>query len=123
MQKNSPHLTEKNFRIIDELLAVSEEIGASPAQVAIRWLMQKPGVVSPIIGARSLAQLEDNATAASIVLSEQQMTRLDQVSAVTHAFPHDFVQGVKANILGGTEVNGESHPAWNLAPAADAERF
>ena len=123
MQKNSPHLTEKNFKIIDELMAISEELAASPAQVAIRWLMQKPGVVSPIIGARSVAQLEDNAKAASIVLSDQHMKRLDEVSAVTHPFPYDFVQGVKANILGGTEVNGEARPAWDLAPATDAERF
>jgi aryl-alcohol dehydrogenase-like predicted oxidoreductase len=123
MQRNSPHLTEKNFQIIDELLAVSEEVGASPAQVAIRWLMQKPGVVSPIIGARTLAQLEDNIKAATIHLSEPQISRLDAVSAVTHAFPHDFVQAVKANILGGTEVNGESRAAWDLAPAKDSERW
>jgi aryl-alcohol dehydrogenase-like predicted oxidoreductase len=123
MQKNSPHLTEKNFRIIDELIAISEEVGASPAQVAIRWLMQKPGVVSPIIGARTVAQLEDNVQAASITLSTEQMARLDEVSSVTHAFPYDFVKAVKANILGGTEVNGESRPVWDLAPANDAERF
>jgi aryl-alcohol dehydrogenase-like predicted oxidoreductase len=123
MQRNSPHLTEKNFQSIDELLAVSEEVGASPAQVAIRWLMQKPGVVSPIIGARTLAQLEDNIKAATIHLSEPQISRLDAVSAVTHAFPHDFVQAVKANILGGTEVNGESRAAWDLAPAKDSERW
>jgi aryl-alcohol dehydrogenase-like predicted oxidoreductase len=123
MQKNSPYLTEKNFRIIDELIAISEEVGASPAQVAIRWLMQKPGVVSPIIGARTVAQLEDNVQAASITLSTEQMARLDEVSSVTHAFPYDFVKAVKANILGGTEVNGESRPVWDLAPANDAERF
>lgn len=123
MQKNSPHLTEENFRIIEELIAVAKEVEATPAQVAIRWLMQKPGVVSPIIGARTVAQLEDNARAAAIMLSEPQMLRLDEVSAVRHAFPFDFVQGVKANILGGTEVNGEARPAWDLAPASDAERF
>ncbi|MFN4895500.1 MAG: aldo/keto reductase [Pseudomonadota bacterium] len=123
MQKNSPHLTEKNYQIIDELAAVSEEVAASPAQVAIRWLMQKAGVTSPIIGARTLAQLEDNVQAATISLTEQQMARLDSVSSVTHAFPYDFVQAVKANILGGTEVNGETRPAWDLAPASDAERF
>ena len=123
MQRNSPHLTDKNFRIIDELIAVSQEVGATPAQVAIRWLMQRPGVASPIIGARTVAQLEDNAGAAVIVLSEQQMARLDEVSAVAHAFPYDFVQGVKANILGGTEVNGEFRSAWDLAPASVAERF
>lgn len=123
MQRNSPHLTEKNFRIIDELISVAEEVEATPAQVAIRWLMQKPGVVSPIIGARTLAQLEDNVRAAAILLSQQQMARLDEVSAVTHAFPYDFVEAVKANILGGTEVNGESRPVSDLAPASDAERF
>ena len=123
MQKSSPHLTEKNFQIIEELIAVSNELRASPAQVAIRWLMQKRGVVSPIIGARTIAQLEDNIGAAAISLSEQQMNRLDQVSAVKHAFPYDFIEAVKANILGGTEVNGEFRPAWDLAPASDGERF
>jgi aryl-alcohol dehydrogenase-like predicted oxidoreductase len=123
MQKNSNHLTEKNYQIIDEILSVSKEIDASPAQVAIRWLLQRPGVVSPIIGARTVAQLEDNVRAASIQLSKDQMSRLDRVSAVTHPFPYDFVQFVKANILGGTEVNGESRPPWDLAPTGDDDRW
>ena len=51
--------TEANFRAVDEARAVADELGASVAQVAIAWLLAQPGVTAPIIGPRTLEQLED----------------------------------------------------------------
>jgi aryl-alcohol dehydrogenase-like predicted oxidoreductase len=59
--------------------------------VALNWLLQKPAVTAPIIGARTLAHLDDNLGAAGWALSPEQMERLDQVSAPALPYPYDFL--------------------------------
>ncbi|PKY57215.1 Aldo/keto reductase, partial [Rhizophagus irregularis] len=51
---------EKNWQILDEVIAISKEINRSPVQVALNWIQQKPGITSPLIGARTVVQLEEN---------------------------------------------------------------
>jgi aryl-alcohol dehydrogenase-like predicted oxidoreductase len=68
---------------------VAAEIGRSPAQVAIAWLLAKQTI--PIIGARHVPQLEDNLASASISLSPEHVQRLDETSKIEMGFPHDFV--------------------------------
>jgi aryl-alcohol dehydrogenase-like predicted oxidoreductase len=51
---------EHTWAVLDALLGVAQESGKTPAQVALQWLLQRPGVTSPIIGARNLKQLEDD---------------------------------------------------------------
>ncbi len=68
---------------------VAKEIGRSPAQVAIAWLFEQR--VFPIIGARRMAQLQDNLAAAEVSLTPQQLQVLDEASKVEMGFPHDFV--------------------------------
>ena len=58
--------TEANFRAVDEARAVADELGASVAQVALAWLLAQPGVTAPIIGPRTLEQLEDLLPAAEL---------------------------------------------------------
>jgi aryl-alcohol dehydrogenase-like predicted oxidoreductase len=96
-------LTERSIAIADETVEVAKEVGCSPAQVALRWLLEKPGVTSPILGARTVEQLEDNLGALDVTLSDEQMARLDEVSAITLGFPHDFIRGPMVNelIFGG----------------------
>jgi aryl-alcohol dehydrogenase-like predicted oxidoreductase len=126
---NSPHLNEKNYAIIDELLRISselsEELGGSisPAQVALAWLLQQPGVSSIIIGARTLAQLEDNIGCLSVTLRAADLETLNKVSAVSHPFPHDFLQGAQNIIRGGTTINGTASTVWDLSPASNDERL
>ena len=71
------YLTEENFDALEVLRAVAEEVGATPAQVAIAWLAAKPTVTAPIIGARTVEQLEENIAAADVSLSPDQLARLD----------------------------------------------
>lgn len=87
----SVYANERTWRILDELFAVAEETGKPPAQVALRWLLQRPGVTAPIIGVRTLAHLENNLGAAGWVLSAEQMARLTQVSEPTPSYPYDFI--------------------------------
>ena len=82
---------ERTWRVLDELFAVAEDAGKTPAQVALRWLMQRPGVTAPIIGARSLEQLDTNLGALGWKLPAEHVTRLDEVSAKPLPYPYVFI--------------------------------
>jgi aryl-alcohol dehydrogenase-like predicted oxidoreductase len=73
--------TEANFRAVDEARAVAAELGASVPQVALAWLLHQPGVTAPIIGPRTLEQLEDLLPAAELALSDEQLERLGRWTA------------------------------------------
>jgi aryl-alcohol dehydrogenase-like predicted oxidoreductase len=82
---------EHTWSVLDTLFAVAEEVGKTPAQVAINWLLQRPGVTAPIIGARTLEQLEDNLGASGWSLDDKQMARLTQVSERQLPYPYNFI--------------------------------
>lgn len=86
--------TERNFAVIEALIEVAREHEATPAQVALAWLIRKPHVTSAIIGARSITQLDDNLRALEVKLSDAAMKRLDEVSAPTLHYPQDFIQRI-----------------------------
>jgi aryl-alcohol dehydrogenase-like predicted oxidoreductase len=76
--------------VLDALFAMAEETGKTPAQVALNWLLNRPGVTAPIIGVRNLKHLDDNLGATGWALSEGQMDRLNQVSEVLRPYPYDM---------------------------------
>lgn len=69
---------EGDFAIIDRLVAMAAERGTKPAQIALAWLMHKPGVVAPIIGASKMYQLDDAIAALDLSLSADEMAALEQ---------------------------------------------
>ena len=77
------YATDHTWHLLDELAAVADEAGSTPAQVAIRWLLQRPGVTAPIIGARTHAHLDDLLGAVGWSLTPEQMSRLDTASQPT----------------------------------------
>jgi aryl-alcohol dehydrogenase-like predicted oxidoreductase len=83
--------TERNWRIVDAVLAVAHEVDASASQVALAWLIAKPQVTSVIFGVRSVAQLDDNLRAAEVALSAEQVKRLDDASAFDLGYPYTFI--------------------------------
>jgi aryl-alcohol dehydrogenase-like predicted oxidoreductase len=87
----SKRATERNWAIVDEVGAIAAEVGRSHAQVALRWLLGKPAVTSPIIGASKLEQLEDNLGASGWYLDAEQLARLDKVSAPPEVYPYGFI--------------------------------
>jgi aryl-alcohol dehydrogenase-like predicted oxidoreductase len=94
--------TEKTSSILDALEAIAEETGSNPGRVALAWIANK-GVI-PIIGPRTPEQLDDNLAAASLRLTAEQIRRLDEVSAVSYGFPHDFYTrfpDVRLHLRGG----------------------
>jgi aryl-alcohol dehydrogenase-like predicted oxidoreductase len=79
-------------RTIGETVAVAEELGAAPATVAIRWLVQRQPHAIPIVGVRTLEQLEANLRVLELELSPEQESRLDEVSAIDLGSPTRFMR-------------------------------
>jgi aryl-alcohol dehydrogenase-like predicted oxidoreductase len=98
---------DRTWDVLDDLLAVSDAVGKSPAQVAINWLLQRRGVTSPIIGARTMAQFDDNMAAASWSLSADHMKRLNRASRLTAPrYPYGFISRFNA-AMANDHYNGE----------------
>jgi aryl-alcohol dehydrogenase-like predicted oxidoreductase len=84
-------LTERGLAIADVVKQVAAELGRTPAQVAIAWTLLNPAVASPIIGVKTLAQLEDNLGALDVRLGAEHRALLEEASAISLGFPHDFL--------------------------------
>jgi aryl-alcohol dehydrogenase-like predicted oxidoreductase len=99
-------LTERGLAIAGVVSDVAKEIGKTPSQVALAWTMLNSAVTAPIIGARTLAQLEDNLGALEVELSGALRARLEAASAVELGFPHDFLaRPLTRNVaFGGIEI-------------------
>ena len=75
------YLTDENFETLDVVRAVAEETGATPAQVALAYHRHHPDITAPLVGARTVEQLEENLRAATVALSEDQFDRLEDSKA------------------------------------------
>jgi aryl-alcohol dehydrogenase-like predicted oxidoreductase len=70
--------SDADYDVIDHLTAVADSEGIAPARLALAWLMHKPGVTAPIVGATKLEHLEDALAAADIELSDDRVARLEE---------------------------------------------
>jgi aryl-alcohol dehydrogenase-like predicted oxidoreductase len=104
------HLTEKAYAIVDELSIIAKAHASTVARVALAWVQAQPGVTSTIIGARRIAQLEDNLKALDVKLSAGELGRLDALTKPTFGFPQSMQPFFPAIHNGGTSVNGISAP-------------
>ncbi|MEV8476369.1 aldo/keto reductase [Streptomyces sp. NPDC051173] len=86
-------VTERNLAVADMVKEVATELGRTPAQVALAWTLQNPGVTAPIIGARTPTQLEDNLGALEVDLTASHLARLDDASAIHLGYPHTLLAG------------------------------
>ena len=81
---------DEQERAVAALREVSAQTGRSPAQVALAWLRYREVPVIPIIGARKMAQFEDNMASLTVEFTPAQLAQLDAATAVELGFPHDF---------------------------------
>jgi aryl-alcohol dehydrogenase-like predicted oxidoreductase len=104
---SSGHLNGRSLAIAAVVREVAEEVGATPAQVALAWTLLHPAVASPVLGARTAAQLEDNLGAMAVQLDEGQRARLDATSAPAPSFPGRYLDGamMRGLIFGGAAVS------------------
>ena len=119
----SKSLTDRNYTILEAAEASAAELGREVAQVALAWVLARPGVVSPILGARTLAQLKGNLQALDLRLPPEVAARLDSVSAPAPIFPHGFLANTRHVMQSGATINGVASDPWPLAPASDQERW
>ncbi|WP_236792796.1 aldo/keto reductase [Amycolatopsis sp. GM8] len=84
-------VTERTLAIADVVREIAEEVGHTPAQVALAWTLRIPGVTAPVIGARTPEQLVGNLGALEVDLTAGQLARLDEVSAIDLGYPHDML--------------------------------
>lgn len=87
--------TPRNWRIVDTVQGVAEEVGATAAQVSLAWLLSRPAVTSVIFGARTVEQVRDNLKALDVALSGEQRSKLDEVSALDLGYPYSFMKAVQ----------------------------
>jgi aryl-alcohol dehydrogenase-like predicted oxidoreductase len=94
---------ERTDRIVAAVQKVSQQVGRSSAQVALAWLQYRDIPVIPIIGARRVSQLQDNLASLELKLTPEQVSALDEASAIEMGFPHDFFENeiVKTFAYGG----------------------
>ena len=78
--------------VVDETAKVAAELGTSAAEVALAWVWHHG--ITPVLGARTVAQIKDNLAAAELRLGDDKLARLDAASAVPLGYPHDFVRAL-----------------------------
>ncbi|MCC6760713.1 MAG: aldo/keto reductase [Chitinophagaceae bacterium] len=103
IKEGSKRLNEQAITITKEVMAIAEETGTTPGQVALAWTMQQGFSSIPIVGATKLSQMQDNLSVIGLQLSKEHLQRLDAISKIELGFPGEFYQedGVKLANFGG----------------------
>src|ERR1700743_402026 len=103
IKAESKRRNDNATEVTKAVVAIAGEVGVTPGNVALKWTMQQGFHSIPIVGATKLEQLHDNLRTVDVTLSDAQLKRLDEVSAIELGFPGDFFRedGVKLNTFGG----------------------
>jgi aryl-alcohol dehydrogenase-like predicted oxidoreductase len=86
-------VNERTITIAKEVQTIANEMNKTPSQIALNWIRQQHdrGIIIPIIGARTEAQIKDNSACLEFELTAEQLRRLDEKSKIQRGFPHDFM--------------------------------
>ena len=85
---------ERNFTVAQAVHDLATELGKTMAQVALNWVLHRPGVTAPILGARTVAQIDDNLGAIGWQLDADALARLDDASAISRGYPYEFIDWI-----------------------------
>ncbi len=98
--------TDRNWKIVDVLRQVAEANGHSPAQVALSWVINRPGITSTLMGVSRVEQVADNIAALDVTLSPDHLAQLDAISAPTDPGLYAlFTPTMRQNVVfGGSAV-------------------
>ncbi|MGA8332516.1 MAG: aldo/keto reductase [Mycobacterium sp.] len=103
-------LNEKTYAVIDALEVIAAAHDTTVAAVALAWVHAQRAVASIIIGARRLAQLDDNVAAVDVNLTAEELSRLNDLTQPRFGFPHNMLAMAPGILNGGTTVNGAAAP-------------
>lgn len=83
----TPYLDETSARVVQAVATAADGLGVAPLAVALAWLRDRPGVVAPVVGARTAAQLTESLESCSVTLPSEISAALDEVSAPALGYP------------------------------------
>ncbi len=93
-RQNTDLFSDAAFNVLDVVLAIAAEKGCTPSQFALAWCAQQPGITSPIVGIRTMEQLEDNLGAIDVQITDEERTQIDEVAppggVITRYYKADF---------------------------------
>ena len=103
IKETSNRRSENSIRITKEVMAIAEKYNVPASHVALKWTMQQPLSVIPIVGATKINQLQENIKSTDLILSDVDINCLDEVSKIDLGFPGEFFkeEGVRLNNYGG----------------------
>jgi aryl-alcohol dehydrogenase-like predicted oxidoreductase len=110
---NQARLTERNLRIAREVDRVADQLGATSAQVATAWVRQRGQQLIPIVGVRTLEQLQDLLGSLDVDLPAEHRARLDEATRIELGFPYELLRGPQGQML-----YGDLEPQIELPAAA-----
>lgn len=99
-------VSEHQRTVAATVAEVADDLGATPAQVAIAWTRARSSAVHPIIGARRLGQLLDNLGAAELRLPAEALARLDAATGIDLGFPATFIRETSPWVFGAAALPG-----------------
>lgn len=111
LKPQSARLNDRSSNITNEVVKIAHELDVSPAQVALRYIMQQQQVMVPIVGARKLEQITDCLKAVDVALPQTAFNALDTVSKIDLGFPHEFLKqdGMRDIAFGGLDGKIDNH--------------
>lgn len=103
IKPESVRLNNRSANITKTVVAIADELGVSPGNVALKWTMQQGFSSVPVVGATKVSQLADNLKTIDVILTKENLQKLDDVSTIELGFPGDFFkeEAVKTNVFGG----------------------
>jgi aryl-alcohol dehydrogenase-like predicted oxidoreductase len=93
-------LRERNYAIVDVVVEEAGKLGVTPAALSLAWNVQRPMVVAPIMGPKSVNQLQENLAALDVELPAETVQRIDAASEPRLPYPHNFARMVAARPAG-----------------------
>lgn len=111
-----PEFSKGTYDVIDRLIEVSKEKGVTPTEIALAWVMSRPGVTSTLMGVRTLQHLNDNIKAMEVELSKADIASLNEVSDPSLNFPIPFLSSARNVAYAGANINGRSSIAPPILP-------
>ena len=109
IKPESKRLNDRSTKITKAVVAIADELGVSPGNVALKWIMEQGFSSIPVVGATKVSQLEDNLKTVDVTLNAEHIKKLNEASAIELGFPGDLFNedAVKVNTFGGFYDNVE----------------
>lgn len=96
--------TERNFDVVDVVKEIASEIGRAPAEFALKWVVERPGVSSVLIGASRVEQLDLNIGSLNVELTAEHLARLERATAMPLINPYFIFQLPIKQLFVGQDV-------------------